>query len=86
MQNVWQNLNHRKISNTRRIKSQNLNDFSSRLTIVFVQSIEASWYGENEDVVGAAPTGDAPTTYEWSTIWLSTKMLLILDVLLYTKW
>ena len=23
---------------------------------------------ENEDVVGVAPTGDAPTTSEWSTI------------------
>ena len=23
---------------------------------------------ENEDVVGAAPTNDAPTTSEWSTI------------------
>ena len=23
---------------------------------------------ENEDVVGAAPTGDAPITSEWSTI------------------
>ena len=24
------------------------------------------YYVENEDVVGAAPTGDAPTTSEWS--------------------
>ena len=28
---------------------------------------------ENEDVVGAAPTGDAPTTCEWSTISLLTN-------------
>ena len=31
-------------------------------------------------MVGAAPTGDAPTTSEWSTILLPTKMQLILEV------
>ena len=35
---------------------------------------------ENEDVVGAAPTGDAPFTSEWSIIWLPTKAQLILEV------
>ena len=35
---------------------------------------------ENEDVVGAAPTGDAPTTSELSTILLPTKVRLILEV------
>ena len=35
-----------------------------------------------EDVVGAAPTGDAPTTSEWSTILFHTKVRLILEVLL----
>ena len=36
----------------------------------FVQSIAARCYDENEDVVGAAPTGDAPPTAEWSTeVW-----------------
>ena len=40
---------------------------SSRLAVVFAQSIETKCYFENEDVVGAAPTGDAPTTSEWST-------------------
>ena len=39
--------------------------FSSRLAVVFAQSNEARCYVENEDVVGAAPTGDAPTTSEW---------------------
>ena len=34
---------------------------------------------ENEDVVGAAPTGDAPTTSEGSTILLPTKVRLILE-------
>ena len=34
---------------------------------------------ENEDTVGAAPAGDAPTTSEWSTILLPIKVRLILD-------
>ena len=34
---------------------------------------------ENEDVVGAAPTGDAPTTSEWSTILLPANVRLILE-------
>ena len=33
---------------------------------------------ENEDVVGAAPAGDAPTTSEWSTSLLPTKVHMIL--------
>ena len=38
-------------------------------------------YGlENEDVVGAVPIGDAPTTSEWSTILLPMKVQLILKV------
>ena len=44
---------------------------------------------ENEDVVGAAPTGDAPTTSEWSTILLPTKVRLILEnwrYILFIKW
>ena len=41
---------------------------SSWLVVVFVQYIDAKCQVENEDVVGAAPTGDAPTTSEWSTI------------------
>ena len=36
---------------------------------------------DKEDVVGAAPSGDAPTSSEWSTILLSTKVRLILEVL-----
>ena len=34
-------------------------------------------------LLGAAPTGDAPTTSEWSTILLPTKVRLILEVLRY---
>ena len=40
---------------------------------------------ENEDVVGAAPTSDAPTTSEWSRILLPTKVRLMLEVLRYLQ-
>ena len=55
--------------------------FLSRLAFGFAQSIEARYHVENEDVDGAAPTGDAPTTSEWSTILLPTRVRLILEVL-----
>ena len=48
---------------------------------VFAESLEARCLVENEDVVGAAPTGDAPTTSEWSTVYLPTKVRLLLEVL-----
>ena len=35
---------------------------------------------DNEDVVGAAPTGDAPTASDWSAIILPTRVCLILTV------
>ena len=40
----------------------------------------ARCYVDNEDVVWAAPTGDAPTTSELSTIILPTKVRLILEI------
>ena len=42
----------------------NFKCFLSRLAFVFSRSIEARCYADNEDVVGAAPTGDAPTISE----------------------
>ena len=36
----------------------------SACTVVLAQYIEAKYQVENEDVVGAAPIGDAPTTSE----------------------
>ena len=42
--------------------------FSSQLEVVFGQYIEANCLVKNEDVIGAGPTGDAPTTSELSTI------------------
>ena len=51
------------------------------LTVVFVQSIKARCYkSKNEDVFGAAPIGDVPTTSEWSTILVAIKVWLILEV------
>ena len=52
------------ISNISCPKSKNLNVFLSSLAVVFAQSIEARCQVKNEDVVGAVPTGDAPTTSE----------------------
>ena len=60
-----------------------LKRFSYCFAAVFAKSLKARCWVENEDVVGAAPTGDAPTTSEWSTIWLPTKVRLILEVLRY---
>ena len=40
---------------------------------------------ENEDVVGAAPAGDAPTTSEWSTILLPTNVSYIRDFMVTRK-
>ena len=37
--------------------------FSSRHAVLSAQSIEAMCYVDNEDVVGAAPTGVAPATF-----------------------
>ena len=58
--------NYCQISNIRhQIPNFKFNGFSSRLAAVFVHSIEVGYKVENEDVVGAAPAGDAPTTSEW---------------------
>ena len=43
-----------------------------------IQSVEARCWAENEDAVGAAPTGDAPTAFEWSENVLP-KLHLILE-------
>ena len=64
---------------------QKLKWFSSHLAVAFAQYIEARCYVKNEDVVGAAPTGDAPTTSEWSTIVLPIKVPLILKVWQYSR-
>ena len=59
---------YRKLSNIRRTKSQDLNVSRLGLQLSLRNTVEAKRLAENGDVVGAAPTGDAPTTSEWSTI------------------
>ena len=49
----------------------------SRLAVVFAQSIEARCKVESEDVVGAAPTGDALTASEFLTLLLPIDLFLI---------
>ena len=49
------------------ISSLKLKCFLSRLAVVFAQSTEARCLVENEHVIGAALTGNAPTSSEWST-------------------
>ena len=71
---------YRKISNISRTKSQNLNDSRLVLLLSLPNPLKPGGLGENEDVVGAAPAGDAPTTSEWSTILLLTNLHLILEV------
>ena len=55
------------------LKHENI---SSSLATDFAKSIEAMCKVANDDVVGTAPVGDAPTTSEWSTILSPTKVLL----------
>ena len=71
MLGIWQPFScngkwvYRNISNIRRTNSQNLKD--SSLLSQFSLLIPFKSGGKNGDVVGAAPTGDAPTTTVWST-------------------
>ena len=55
--------------------------FLVHFAVYFAQSTEARCSVENEDAVGTAPAGDAPTASEWSTILMPTKVSLILEVL-----
>ena len=57
-----------KISNRRCTKPQNFNVSRLGMQLSLRNILKPGVKVENEDVVGAAPTGDAPTTSEWSTI------------------
>ena len=81
---VPRNHNYRKISNIRRTKSPNLIVSRLALQLSLPNPMKSGVPVDNEDVVGATPTGDAPTTSEWSTILLPTKMCLILETWRYT--
>ena len=59
--------------------------FSSHFAVSFAQFIEAKCEVENEDVVGAAPRGDAPTTSEWSINVLPTELRPILEIWRYVS-
>ena len=73
----WFTVNrYRKVSNIRRTKSLNVNAFRLVLQLSLPNPLKPRVEVENEDVVGAAPTGDAPTTSEWSTILLPTNFIV----------
>ena len=72
--------NYHQTSNISCIKSQNSNVSCLILQVFFAQFIEARCEIENEDVVEAALTGDAPTISWWSTILLPTNVHLISEV------
>ena len=69
------NNTYHKISDIRPTKSQNSNVSHLWLQLSLRNILKPSVKVENEDVVGAAPKGGAPTTSEWST---TTKVRLIL--------
>ena len=77
---IW---NYRKISNIRHTKSPNLNVSCLVLQLSLHNPMKPGVKLILKDVVGAAPTGDAPTTSEWSTILLPTKVRLILETWWY---
>ena len=56
--------------------------FTSRLAVVFAQSIEAGFFVDNKDVVGA-PTGDTQLRLSDQKIVLPTKLSLMLKVQRY---
>ena len=58
----------------------------SSCSCVSAQSIGVRCQVKDEGVVGAVPTGDAPTTSEWSTILLTVKVHLTLEVWWYIDW
>ena len=57
---------YRQIFNLKRTQSQNID--VSRLVLQLFLLNPLKQGVENEDVFGAVPTVDAPTTSEWSTI------------------
>ena len=77
------NWTYRQLSNIRRTKSQHIKYSRTVLRLSVPNPLKPDVKSKNEDVVGAAPTGDAPTTSDWSTIVLPTKVRLILDVFRY---
>ena len=73
-------IEYRQISNISCTKSQIWNDSRLVLPLSLLNPLKPGVEVENEDVVGVAPTGDAPTTSEWSMILLPAKVRFILEV------
>ena len=65
------NSNYRQISNISAHQIPNLNVSCLFLQLSLLNPLKQV---ENEDVVGAALTGNAPSTSEWSTILLPSKV------------
>ena len=72
----------RQTSYIRGTKSKNLNVVCLELHLPLPNPLTPGVV-ENEDVAGAAPTGDAPTTSEWSIIFLPAFHIRLLVVILY---
>ena len=70
---------NRQISNISRTKFQNLNVSCLALQLSLFNPLTPEFQVENEGIVGAVLTGDAPTTSEWWTILLATNGCLILE-------
>ena len=79
----WKTRTYHKISNTRCTKSPNLNVSCLILQFSLCNLLKPGVKVKNEDVVGAALIGDAPTTSKWSTIPLPTKVHLTSEVWWY---
>ena len=71
--------------NRSRTKSQNLNVSRLVLQLSLLNPLKPGVQSENEDVVGAAPPGNAPTTSEWSTILLPVRVRLIIEFWRYVS-
>ena len=80
---TYHDIDYCQFSNIRRTQSPNINVSRLVLQLSLPNLLKPWCQVENEDVVGAAPRGDAPTTSEWSTILLPTKARLILETLRY---
>ena len=80
---LWYFYYNRQISNISRTHSQKLHDSRLVLQLSLANPLKPGVKLRNEDVVGAAPTGDAPTTSGWPPSVLPTKVQLILEIWRY---
>ena len=78
---IYQAKKYRQTNDIRHTKSQNLNVSHLVLQLSLPNPWKPGVKSDNKDVIEAAPTGDASTTSEWSTILLPTKVWHILEVL-----